>query len=92
MATRLALVGCVGPHEGPWTVAKGNEVGLEIFSLGEGALIRFEGETTDDLVTVDHHKSGEYPLPKLKFKRYRICKLGEPGSATIVRVMLNGLT
>jgi hypothetical protein len=90
MGTRLALVNCKGPTEGPWTIAKGNESGLEIFNLGEGALVRLECEVDGVTDTFDFYKSGEYPLPGLKFNRYRVSKLGDPGLATIVRVQLNG--
>lgn len=90
MAYRLALAGCRGPHEGPWTLAKGNEIGLEVFGLGEGSLVVFEGETIGDTVRIEHSCNGQYPLPKIKFKRYRVNKIGI-GSETTVRVMLDGV-
>jgi len=90
MATRLALVNCKGPTEGPWTIAKGNESGLEIFALGEGSLIRFDCEVDGLTKTYDFNKPGEHPLPKLDITRYRVSKVGDSNLATIVRIILNG--
>jgi hypothetical protein len=90
MGTRLALVNCKGPTEGPWTRAKGNESGIEIFMLGKGACVRFEYKSEGLIEFLDYYKSGAYSLPSVEFDEYRVSKMNESESATIVRVQLNG--
>lgn len=90
MSTRLALVNCHGPYEGVWTRAKGNEFGLEVFKLGEGALIRFDWMTDESTDSAFFHESGEHSLPARGFSRYRVSKVGKSAEPTIVRVLLNG--
>jgi hypothetical protein len=90
MATRLAIVNCKSTYEGIWTPANGHESGLEIFTLGKGALIRFEWKLGKSIDFKDYHESGEHSLPITEFEFYRVSKVGDSGQPTIVRVQLNG--
>lgn len=73
---RLALVACKDAAEGPWTLAKQNETGLNIIGLGSGESVVLEmqnGVLTDRFVFL---KVGNYDWPKPKFvvDRYRMVK------------------
>lgn len=96
MASRLAMLGCKNPYEGPWTIAKGNETGLEIVNLAEGEAIELELVDKRALHTVSYDQAGSFPLPKGKFNKYRVCKRHlrkvESPSPTIVRVLLDGVS
>jgi len=93
MPSRLALIGCRAPHEGPWTIAKGNESRIEVFGLGQGESIRLEMEIDGSLKTHDYLQSGLHLWPDPRSSRYRVCKVvsdGSPRTPTTVRILLNG--
>lgn len=73
---RLALVACKYAAEGPWTLAKQNEIGLNVIGLGLGESVVLEvqdGVLSERFV---YGKVGNYDWPKSKFvvDRYRIIK------------------
>jgi hypothetical protein len=92
---RLAMVACMDAIEGPWTFAKGNEVGVQIIHLMEGERIRLEldyGKISDH---VEFDSPGAFPLKFGAVKRYRVCKIADEGvvnSPTTVKVKLHGAT
>lgn len=92
MATRVALLACVGPADGPWTLAKNNERAVKVVHMMEGEHVRFEmeiGELKDSLV---FDSPGVFPLPWPRMGRYRVCKVlgdGVRGSPTTVEVVLD---
>lgn len=44
MKSRLALVACDGPAEGPWLRCRGNETGVRVSNLEEGGRIVMKQE------------------------------------------------
>lgn len=86
MITRLALVACFGPHEGPWLRARGNETGIRITCLGEGeyVVVRHQNGTSEVHEQV-LNTEGVFPLPH-KFSRISFKKLGgcKPTSVELV--------
>lgn len=93
MSSRLALVEVKLPHEGPWTIAKGNESKIEILGLGHGELVVLELETPNGLVTSEYFQFGVYAWPSAEITRYRVVKAKcdvEYPHPTTVRILLNG--
>lgn len=90
MAFRLALVACSAALEGPWTLAKGNEVGLEVIHLMEGERVRLDMESdTEPLVQYHYDQPGSFPV-FFAGRRYRVSKevTGDNNSPTIVKILL----
>lgn len=92
MASRMALVGCKSTTDGPWTQAKGNEIGLRVVHLLEGEQVRLEMEVGEihDSATFLHPGLFAWPFGP-RADRYRVCKevaAGVEGSPTTVEVML----
>lgn len=96
MGSRLALLGCHDPYEGPWTRAKGNETGLEIAYLAEGEAVELELSGAHGLRSYTFSEVGCFTIPRTKFTRYRVCKrhlrIVEKPFPTIVRILLDGVT
>lgn len=93
MATRVALVACIDATEGPWTLAKGNEVGIKISSLVEGERIELMMEVGELKESVTFDQSGTFPLFWRRMEKYRVCKLVKDGTkpgSTTVEIVLNG--
>jgi hypothetical protein len=90
------MLSCRTPYEGPWSIAKGNETGLEIVNLSEGEAVELELNGKSGLHTSVYAQAGSFPLPKVKFSKYRVCKRHlhkvENPSPTIVRVLLDGVS
>lgn len=89
MIPRLALVGCKGPTEGPWTRARGYETGVRVTGLGEGERIKmildFGGHSTIQELELD----GTYPLPK-RWVRARFHKLTDKDCHPTNVELING--
>lgn len=87
MFTRLALVACFGPHEGPWLRARGNETGVRITCLGDGEhiIMRHQNGTAE---VIEQMLSGEgvFPLPS-GFRRISFCKVGGTKPTTVELVV-----
>lgn len=90
--TRVALVACMSATEGPWTLAKGNESGIEIIHLLEGERIRLDIEVEKSLTSLFFAEPGSYPVGFMDAERYRVSKeLGDEvdrPAPTIVRILL----
>lgn len=99
MRSRVAMVGCKEMPEGPWTLAKGNEVGLKVVHLMEGEYIRlvlvFDDSSKE---TIEYYDPGEYPFHSNGFskesvlKKYQLSKHVNEGidpSPTRVEVLLS---
>jgi hypothetical protein len=87
MITRLAMVACFGPHEGPWLRARGNETGIRVTCLGEGEMVvarhqNGSAETHETMLT----SNGIFPLPP-KFSRISFKKLGGAKPTTVELVV-----
>jgi len=94
-STRLALVACIDETDGPWTRAKGNEVGVNVVHLmrGERVLIEMEGRFQHASRRIfDYHDPGSFPLDFSGCDRYRVCKkvTGVDSAPTTVEIILNG--
>ena len=89
------MVGCKEMPEGPWTLAKGNEVGLKIVYLMEGELVRLELVFSESSCeTHEFNQPGEYPFPVngSVLQKYQINKHVNEGvepSPTRVEVLLS---
>lgn len=89
MKTRLALVACMGPHDGPWMRARGNETGVRVMFLGEGERIFADMEVAGlpkDPVLLD--AEGTFPIPA--FDRIRFRKEGVCTRHTTVELVVDG--
>lgn len=76
MNTRLAMVACFGPHEGPWLRSRGTETGVRITCLGEGEYIVARLQNGDPSIKEHWFDSnGVFPLPS-KFSRISFKKMG----------------
>lgn len=76
MFTRLAMVACYGPHEGPWLRARGNETGIRVTCLGEGEYVIVRHQNgTDEVQELTLDREGVFPLPA-GFRRISFKKLG----------------
>lgn len=84
--TRLALVACRGPHEGPWLRGRGNEVAIRVSHLAEGERVEVDLDHRDSepsrLVLL---ANGDYPLSA--FRRARVSKYGGVGPTTVELVI-----
>jgi hypothetical protein len=92
MKTRLALFACYSNTEGPWTRAKGNELGIQILHMVEGEYIMVEMEIGDLKDTVVFNSPGVFPLPWKRLDKYRVIKKVTDGVApapTTVEIVLN---
>ena len=77
MRTRLAMVACVGPHEGPKLRARGNETGIRIICLGEGESVTAKWlNGTAETHVKRYDAEGEYPLPQPRFSIIWFEKVG----------------
>lgn len=86
MRTRLAMVACYGPHEGPWLRARGNEVGIRVKCLGTGEYVVVEHQNgSPEMTSTLLSSEGDFPVP-LGFSRIRFRKLGgvKPTSVELV--------
>lgn len=96
MATRLAMLGCNKPYEGPWAIAKGNESGLEITGLASGEAVELQLCSKSGIHSYTFAKPGCFAIPKTGYDKYRVSKKHlsevEKPSSTIVRVLLDGVT
>lgn len=92
---RLALVACVGSHEGPWTLAKGNETAVKIVGLGEGEHVVLDCKIGELQESTIFDEGGVFPLPLRRMEKYRLrkvvngCKQSKP---TTVEMILNDLS
>lgn len=87
MITRLALVACYGPHEGPWLRARGNETGIRVTCLGEGESVIAQWQNgTSEVHDSTLTNEGISPLPKV-FSRIRFCKQGGLKPTTVELVV-----
>lgn len=87
------MVACKVSHEGLWTRAKGNEVGIKIVHLVEGERVRLDVMMTGVLHEALFDQPGTFPLPWPTFDSYRVCKLIRDGvtpTPTTVEIELNG--
>jgi hypothetical protein len=88
MRTRLAMVACYGPHEGPWLRARGNEVGIRIKCLGIGEHVIVEHQNGSSQTTsFPLFSEGDFPIPD--FSRIRFWKVGGT-KPTSVEILVNG--
>lgn len=75
MRTRLAMVACYGPHNGPWLRARGNEVGIRVKCLGPGESVTAEWQTGSQTNSLKITADGDYPAPE-RFQRIHFLKEG----------------
>jgi hypothetical protein len=90
---RLAMVACMDAIEGPWTFARGNEVGVEIIHLLQGERVRLDLDYEGVSDHLEFQDPGAFPVAFKKVRRYRVCKLADEGAEqapTTVKVKLNG--
>lgn len=72
MPTRLAMVACFGPHEGPWLRARGNETGIKVKCLGDGEVVTaIVKDRSGSLKEIDISSEGEHPIPEFAMIRFR---------------------
>lgn len=87
-SSRVALFACVNSHEGVWTRARGNEVGVEIINLEEEELVLVDiTRRTGETVTLEFTQPGQHFLDFSDVERYRVGKRGNK-IGTHVKVML----
>jgi hypothetical protein len=64
MKTRLALVACLGPADGPWIRSRGNEKGVRVQGLADGERIISRLVLADGSTTVaELGRNDTWPLP-----------------------------
>jgi len=88
--TRLAMVACFGPHEGPWLRGRGNETGIRVICLGDGEVVDVEREQANGLITTESITSdGEVSVGA--FKRIRFVKRcsGKGSKPTTVELLIS---
>lgn len=93
MRSRVAMVGCKEMPEGPWILAKGNEVGLKIVHLMEGERIGLELRYSGRCESHIFKDPGQFPFPSngQTLEKYQINKHVDEGvdpSPTRVEVLL----
>lgn len=87
--TKIALLHCEQPHEGPWLRPQGDERGVRVYpELTEGEEVIMELDQLDGLHPVSVSDGFTF-LPLAQALRYRACKLGS-GSPTNVEVVSDG--
>lgn len=89
---RVALVACKNSAEGPWTSAKGNEVGFVVRGLGEDEQVVIEMIDEDgDVFEFTSSDDGLFILAQefARSVRYRVKKVNGQGSPTTVEIYLN---
>lgn len=89
MNTRSALVAVTQTHEGPWQRSQGNESGIRIRGLEEGATITLRSEYNRQLqLPIHFNKDGSYDFPSPS-TRWRVDKVAGPvPRETFVQVVL----
>lgn len=74
MPIKLAMVACLGPHEGPWAIARGSEAEIRICGLGEEEHVVLDCELSDSEKSQSfYNRGGVFPFPD-GIKRYRFLK------------------
>lgn len=86
MPSRLALVACFGPHEGPWLRARGNETSVKVTCLGEGEIVVMRSEKESIQTSENFTSNGIFPLPKA-ISRVSFKKLGGHSPTTVELVI-----
>lgn len=63
MKTRLALVACLGPADGPWVRSRGNETGVRVQGLAKGERIisKLVADGSTTIAVLDRNDT--WPLP-----------------------------
>jgi hypothetical protein len=85
----------IAETEGPWSRAKGNEVGVNVVHLmeGERVVVEMEGRFQHAVRKLfDYNEPGSFPLNFYGCDRYRVCKRvhGTGSAPTTVEIILNG--
>jgi hypothetical protein len=83
MSMKLAMVACLGPHEGPWARTRGSERELRISGDGH---VQLQCEDSTGLQRlIDFDSPGVFVFPE-GVVRYRLCKPSK-GTPTTVEVV-----